>query len=67
MVVLGVAATLWMRDTMDLLRFLTAVLGRMPFVTPVFAYAALVAAAGLMILPPLFAASPRHGRCSDRR
>ena len=54
--VLGVSATLWLRDTIDLFRFLTAVLGRMPFVTPVYAYAALVSVAGLMILPPLFAA-----------
>lgn len=55
-VVLGVAATFWLRDTVELFRFLTAVLGRMPFVTPVFAHAALVAVAGVMILPPLFAA-----------
>ena len=55
-VVLGVSVALWLRDTVDLFRFLTAVLGRMPFVTPVYAYAALVSVAGLMILPPLFAA-----------
>jgi hypothetical protein len=55
-IVLGVAATFWLRDTVELFRFLTAVLGRMPFVTPVFAHAALVALAGLMILPPMFAA-----------
>jgi hypothetical protein len=54
--VLGVSATFWLRDTVELFRFLTAVLGRMPFVTPVYAYAALVSVAGLMILPPLFAA-----------
>ena len=55
-VVLAASATLWMRDTIDLLRFLVALLGRMPFVTPVYAYPALIAAAGLMIVPPFFAA-----------
>jgi hypothetical protein len=55
-VVLGVAGSFWLRDTIELFRFLTAVLGRMPFVTPVYVHAALVAVAGVMILPPLFAA-----------
>jgi hypothetical protein len=55
-IILAVAAILWLRDTVELFRFLTAVLGRMPFVTPVFAHAALVSLAGVMILPPMFAA-----------
>jgi hypothetical protein len=55
-IVLAVAATFWLRDTVHLFRFMVAVLGRMPFVTPVYAYAALVAIAGVMVLPPLFAA-----------
>lgn len=56
-VILAAAATLWMRDTIDLLRFMVAVLGRLPFITPVYAYPALIAAAGLMIVPPFFAAA----------
>ena len=51
-VVLAVAATLWLRDTVELFRFLVAVFGRLPIVTPVFVYAALLAAAGVMIVPP---------------
>ena len=56
-IVLAAAGTLWMRDTIDLLRFMVALLGRLPFVTPVYAYPALIAAAGLMIVPPFFAAA----------
>lgn len=56
-VVLAAAATLWTRDTVDLLRFMVAVFGRLPFVTPVYAYPALIAAAGIMIVPPVFAAA----------
>jgi hypothetical protein len=55
-VVLAVAATLWMRETLELLRFLVAVLGRIPIITPVFIYAAVVALAALMIAPPFIAA-----------
>lgn len=55
--VLAVAATLWMRDTIDLLRFMVAVFGRLPLITPVYVYPALIAAAGLMIAPPFFAAA----------
>jgi hypothetical protein len=54
-VVLGVSGTLWLQNTFDLLRFATAVLGRLPIVTPVFVYAGLLAGAGLMIAPPLLA------------
>jgi hypothetical protein len=53
--VLAVAATLWIRDTTDLLNFAVAIFGRLPIVTPVFVYPALVAAAALMVLPPLAA------------
>jgi hypothetical protein len=56
-VVLAVAGTLWMRDTIDLLRFMVAVFGRLPIITPAYAYPALVALAGLMIAPPFFAAA----------
>jgi hypothetical protein len=58
-VVLAVSATLWLRDTVDLLRFMVAIFGRMPFITPVFAYPALIAAAGVMVAPPFFAATAR--------
>lgn len=58
-VVLAVATTLWLRDVVDLLRFMVAVFGRLPIVTPVYVYPALIAAAGLMIAPPLFAATAR--------
>ena len=55
--VLGVAATLWLRNTVDLLRLATAVLGRLPIITPVYVYAVIMAVAGVMIVPPLVAAT----------
>ena len=56
-------ATLWLRETVELLRFIVAIFGRLPIVTPVFVYAALMAAAGLMIVPPLVADDrARRGR-----
>jgi peptidase M28-like protein len=56
-VVVAVAGTLWLRDTLELLRFLVALLGRMPFVTPVWIYAALMLACGAMVVPPFIAAA----------
>lgn len=56
-VVLAVAGTLWLRETIDLLRFMVAVFGRLPVITPVYAYPALIALAGLMVAPPFFAAA----------
>ena len=41
-VVFSVAATLWLRNTVELLRFLVAMFGRLPIVTPVFVYAAVM-------------------------
>lgn len=60
-VVLGVAGTLWLRDTMELSRFVVAVFGRLPIITPIYVYAALVTLAVVMIGPPFLAAaaSPR--------
>ena len=55
-VVLAVAGTLWLRDTLELLRFTVALLGRMPFVTPVWVYSALMLACGAMVVPPFIAA-----------
>jgi hypothetical protein len=56
-IVLVVAATLWVRDIASLLRFTVATFGRLPLVTPVFVYPALIAFAGMMIAPPFVAAS----------
>jgi hypothetical protein len=55
-VVLAVAGTLWLRDTLELLRFMVALLGRMPFVTPVWVYSALMLLCGAMVVPPFIAA-----------
>jgi Peptidase family M28 len=56
-VVLAVAGTLWLRDTLDLLRFVVAVLGRLPIITPVWVYAAVMLVSGAMVAPPLIAAA----------
>jgi hypothetical protein len=53
--VLAVAGTLWLRDTVDFLRFVVTLFGRLPVVTPVFVYGALMAAAGVMVVPPVVA------------
>jgi hypothetical protein len=55
-IVLAVTATLWLRDTAELLRFMVAVFGRLPLVTPVPVYAGLMMAAGVMVAPPFIAA-----------
>jgi peptidase M28-like protein len=54
--VLAVAGTLWLRETTELLRFTIAVLGRMPFITPVWVYPALMLTGGLMVVPPFVSA-----------
>lgn len=59
-IILAVAGTLWLRNTFDLLHFATAVLGRLPIITPVYVYAGLMALPGVMIIPPLVAASVRE-------
>ena len=56
-VVLGVAGTLWLQNTVDLLRFAAAVFGRLPIVTPVYVYAVIMSGAGVMIVPPFIAAA----------
>jgi hypothetical protein len=55
-VVLAVTATLWLNDTLELLRFMAALFGRLPLVTPVYVYAALMTAASVMLAPPFIAA-----------
>ena len=51
----AVSGTLWLRETHDLSRFVVAVMGRLPLVTPSYVYAALLAVAGVMVAPPLVA------------
>ena len=50
-----ITAALWLRHTHDLLFFIVGMFGRLPIVTPVFVYAAVMAVAGLMLVPPLIA------------
>jgi hypothetical protein len=52
-VILGVAATLWLATTIDLARFVVATMGRLSIVTPVFVYPVLLAVGGAMIVPPM--------------
>lgn len=55
-VVLAVAGTLWLRESLELLRFMVALLGRLPIITPVWIYAAVMLAAGALVAPPFIAA-----------
>lgn len=50
-----VAAAVWLLPTITMLRFVVAIFGRLPVVTPVFVYAAVVAVAAAVMLPPLIA------------
>jgi hypothetical protein len=58
-VVFLITATLWLPNTVDLLRFIVTIFGRLPVVTPVFVYAAVMTATGLMLVPPLVATLAR--------
>ena len=53
--ILAVVGTLWLRETADLLRFMVAVFGRLPIITPVFTYGAMLGVAGMMLVPPFAA------------
>ncbi len=53
--VLAVAGTLWLFDAIDLLRFVVALFGRLPFITPVWVYAGIMLACGAMVVPPFIA------------
>jgi hypothetical protein len=55
-VILAVAGTLWLQDTSELLRFMVALFGRLPLITPVWVYAVLMLACGAMVVPPFIAA-----------
>ena len=54
-IILAVAGILWINDAIALVRFAVPVLGRLPIVTPLFAYPALLLCFGLFIVPPLLA------------
>ena len=54
-VVFAAAGTVLLRDTADLLPFIVALLGRLPLITPVWVYAAVLSACGLFVAPPLIA------------
>jgi hypothetical protein len=55
LVILGVVGALWIHNTVDLLHYVVALFGRLPLVTPVIVYGALMALAGVMLAPPLLA------------
>lgn len=55
LVVLAIAGTLWLRNTFELLRFVTALFGRLPVITPAYVFAGIIASAALMIVPPIVA------------
>jgi hypothetical protein len=52
-----VAGSLWLFDTADLLHFMVPLFGRLPLVTPVYVYPALMLACGAMVIPPFIAVS----------
>ena len=54
---LAVAGTLWLFDTVDLLRFMVPLFGRLPIITPIYAYPAIMLACGAMVVPALIAAA----------
>jgi hypothetical protein len=54
-IVFATAATLWVRQSVDLLWFAVAALGRMGFVTPLLIFPVLIGTPALMVIPPLIA------------
>jgi hypothetical protein len=56
-IALAVAGTLWLFDTVDLLRFVVPLFGRLPLVTPIYVYPAIMLACGAMVVPPFIAAA----------
>lgn len=55
LVVLLIAAGIWMRSAIDLLFYANALLGRLAMVAPVWAFAAILSIAGLFVVPPFIA------------
>ena len=61
-IVAAVVGTLWLRESLELLLFIVAVMGRLPIITPIFVYPVLIFGCGVMILPALIAAfAPTRG------
>ena len=54
---LAVAGSLWLFDTVELLRFMVPLFGRLPIITPIYAYPAVMLACGAMVVPPFIAAA----------
>jgi hypothetical protein len=54
-VVLAVSGTLWLLDTIELLRFIVALFGRLPLITPFWIFGALMLTCGAMVVPPFIA------------
>jgi hypothetical protein len=50
-----IAAAIWLVPTITMLRFVVAIFGRLPVVTPVFVYTAVVSVGAVMMLPPFVA------------
>ena len=57
--ILAVAGSLWIHNAIDLLRYTVALFGRLPLVTPSYVYAAVMAVAGIMLVPPFVAITAR--------
>jgi hypothetical protein len=59
--VLAVTATLWLRESLELVQFVVAVMGRLPIITPAFVYPAIAGTVAIMVAPPFIAAvAPSH-------
>jgi hypothetical protein len=56
LIVLGIAGSIWLANTVDLLHFLNALIGRAAVVAPLWIFPALLMAAGLFLIPPFIAA-----------
>jgi uncharacterized membrane protein YuzA (DUF378 family) len=55
LVIAIVAALFWLRDGLDIFYFVVAIFGRLPVVTPIWVYPAIVALVGVMLAPPCVA------------
>ena len=53
--VLAVSGTLWLHDVGELLRFVVTIFGRLPVITPVLVYAAVLTIAAVGVVPPFVA------------
>ncbi len=56
-VALAVTAALWLQNAIELGRFVVAIFGRLPIVTPIYVFPALLLIVAVMIAPPLVAAA----------